>query len=70
MLININDPKALPEVMPRKHAMEEFGMGLMGEGVISLAGSRFYVTMAHTEEIIDDTISRFENVMSQSEAAN
>lgn len=70
MLVNLNDPKALPEVMPRKHAMEEFGMGLMGEGIISLAGSRFYVTMAHTKEIIDETLSRFENVMSQSEAAD
>ncbi|MHA1793688.1 MAG: aspartate aminotransferase family protein [Promethearchaeota archaeon] len=69
MLLNIMDPKAIPEVLPRKHAMEEFGMGLMAEGIISIAGSRFYTTLAHTDEIIDDAISKFENVMKNSEAA-
>ncbi|MHA1370937.1 MAG: aspartate aminotransferase family protein [Promethearchaeota archaeon] len=72
MLMTVDHPNALDPklgVLARKKAMEEFGMGLMAEGIISLAGSRFYTTMAHKPEIIDEAIQKFENVMKNSEAA-
>ncbi|MBD3188145.1 aminotransferase class III-fold pyridoxal phosphate-dependent enzyme [Candidatus Bathyarchaeota archaeon] len=72
MLMDVTHPKALDEkqgVLPRKEAMEEFGMGLMAEGIISIGASRFYTTLAHTKEIIDDAIQSFENVMKNSQAA-
>ncbi|MHA1684360.1 MAG: aspartate aminotransferase family protein [Promethearchaeota archaeon] len=73
MLMTTDHKYALdPErgVIARKHAMEEFGMGLMGEGLISIGASRFYTTMAHTDEIIDDAIIHLENLMKKSEAAS
>jgi len=54
--------KALEEIKNRKHAMEEMGAAYMAEGIITLAGSRMYTSMADTDEVIDDALNRFENV--------
>jgi hypothetical protein len=43
--------------------MEEMGAALTAEGVISLAGSRLYTSMADTDEVIDDAIERFDRVL-------
>jgi glutamate-1-semialdehyde 2,1-aminomutase len=55
-------PAALREVKIRKHMMEEIGAAYMAEGLITVAGSRMYTSMADTDEVIDDAIKRFENV--------
>jgi glutamate-1-semialdehyde 2,1-aminomutase len=44
--------------------MEEMGAAYMANGLITLAGSRMYTSMADTNEVIDDALSRFENVLS------
>ena len=43
------------------------GLALDGRGVITLAGSRMYTSMADTDEVIDDALERFERVLSRVE---
>ena len=53
----------LKEVKTRKHMMEEMGAAFMAEGIVTLAGSRMYTSMADTDEVIDDALARFERVL-------
>ncbi len=55
-------PSTLKEIKERKHAMEEMGAAYMYEGIVTLAGSRMYTSLADTDEIIDDALTRFERV--------
>jgi glutamate-1-semialdehyde 2,1-aminomutase len=54
--------KVLEEIKKRKHVMEEMGAAYTAEGIITLAGSRMYTSMADTDDVIDDALGRFENV--------
>jgi len=54
--------KVLKEIKARKHMMEEMGAAYMAEGIVTLAGSRMYTSMADTDEVIDDALERFERV--------
>ena len=54
--------KILKEIKARKFAMEEYGAAYMAEGMITIAGSRLYTSLANTNEIIDDALTRFERV--------
>lgn len=56
-------PKLLREVGPRKHAMEEFFAATSAHGLITLAGSRLYTSMADTDDVIDEALNRFEDVL-------
>lgn len=49
----------------RKESMERMGAAYMSAGIVTLAGSRLYTSMADTDEIIDEALSRFEGVFSQ-----
>ncbi len=60
--INFSIMKTLKEIYARKFAMEEMGAAFMAEGIVTLAGSRMYTSMADTDEIIDDSLERFGNV--------
>jgi len=59
--------KLMREVKPRRHMMEEMGAAYMAQGLITLAGSRMYTSMADTDEVIDDALGRFETVLSSVE---
>ncbi len=52
----------LAEINERKKLMEEYGAAYLAEGIVTLAGSRLYCSMADTDEVIDDALNRFENV--------
>jgi glutamate-1-semialdehyde 2,1-aminomutase len=52
----------LREIKARQHAMEEMGAGYMAEGIVTLAGSRMYTSLADTNEVIDEALVRFERV--------
>ena len=70
MLLDLRNPiKALREVKPRKHMMEEMGAAYMSQGIITLAGSRMYTSMADTDAVIDDALDRFDRVLSMVDAA-
>ena len=63
MLLDLRNPIRLAkELKPRKHMMEEMGAAYMANGLVTLAGSRMYTSLADTDEVIDDALSRFENV--------
>jgi len=59
--------KVLAEIKERKHMMEEMGAAYMAEGLVTLAGSRMYTSMADTDDIIDNALDRFENVFKKIE---
>ncbi len=68
MLLDLHNPvKLLKELKPRKHMMEEMGAAYMSQGLITLAGSRMYTSMADTDEVIDDALQKFEAVLSSIE---
>ena len=39
------------------------GAAYMANGLITLAGSRMYTSMADTDEVIDDALARFDSVL-------
>ncbi len=64
MLLDLRNPLRLArELKPRKHMLEEMGAAYMANGLVTLAGSRMYTSMADTDEVIDDALARFENVL-------
>ncbi|MBI5928729.1 MAG: aminotransferase class III-fold pyridoxal phosphate-dependent enzyme [Chloroflexi bacterium] len=71
MLLDFKNPlRLMREVKPRKHMMEEMGAAYMSQGLVTLAGSRLYTSMADTDEVIDDALNRFETVLSAVEGVN
>jgi glutamate-1-semialdehyde 2,1-aminomutase len=54
--------KLLREVHPRLRMMEEMGAAYAAHGIITLAGSRIYTSLADTDELIDEALNRFESV--------
>lgn len=71
MLLDVKNPvKLLREAKPRKHMMEEMGAAYMSQGIVTLAGSRLYTSMADTDDIIDEALDRFERVFANVEAAS
>ena len=68
MLLDLRDPlRLLKELKPRKHMMEEMGAAYMASGLVTLAGSRMYTSMADTDAVIDEALERFEAVLSSTE---
>jgi glutamate-1-semialdehyde 2,1-aminomutase len=68
MLLDLKNPlKTLKEIKSRRHMIEEMGAAYMAKGLITLAGSRMYTSMADTDEVIDEALIRFEDVLSNVE---
>ena len=62
MFLNLFNLKNMTEIKSRKFMMEQIGAAYMAEGIITLAGSRMYTSLADTDEVIDDALNRFESV--------
>jgi hypothetical protein len=54
----MNDPKQVGEVPKRKEFMGQMGAALVDQELISVAGSRFYTCMQHTDELVDKTVEK------------
>ena len=68
MLLDFRNPiKVAREMKPRTHMMQEMGAAYMARGIITLAGSRMYTSMADTDEIIDESLNCFEEVLTSVE---
>ena len=68
MLLDFKHPIRLAkQLKPRNHMMQEMGAAYMASGLITLAGSRMYTSMADTDEVIDDALERFEGVLTSVE---
>jgi len=64
MLLDLRNPIRLArELKPRKHMIEEMGAAYMSQGLVTLAGSRMYTSMADTDTIIDEALNKFETVL-------
>jgi glutamate-1-semialdehyde 2,1-aminomutase len=65
LLLSARNPlKLLREASARKHMLEEMGAAYMAHGLVTLAGSRLYTSMADTDPVIDEALNRFESVLS------
>ena len=65
MLLDLKNPiKTLKEIKSRRHMIEEIGAAYMSQGLITLAGSRMYTSMADTDAVIDEAVQKFELVLS------
>ncbi|MEV6810876.1 aminotransferase class III-fold pyridoxal phosphate-dependent enzyme [Micromonospora sp. NPDC051296] len=63
MLLDTRSPlKLLRENKTRKRLMEQMGAAYTAHGIITLAGSRMYTSMADTDAVIDDALARFDQV--------
>jgi len=63
LLMSMRNPiKLMREANARKHLMEEMGAAYLSRGLLTLAGSRIYTSMADTDEVIDDALDRFDDV--------
>ncbi|WP_419736123.1 aspartate aminotransferase family protein [Pseudomonas sp. COR18] len=66
LLLDTSNPikllRARHEAKSRKHMMEEMGAAYTAHGLITLAGSRIYTSLADTDAVIDDALERFDNV--------
>lgn len=49
-------------IIERKEAMERMSAAYMANGIITLAGSRLFTSLADTNEVINDALNRFEDV--------
>lgn len=49
-------------ITDRKVSMEHMGAAYMANGIITLAGSRLYTSLADTDEVIDEALGKFEEV--------
>jgi glutamate-1-semialdehyde 2,1-aminomutase len=68
MLLDFRNPiKLAKEMKPRKHMIEEMGAAYMANGLVTLAGSRMYTSLADTDKVIDDALDKFEAVLSNIE---
>lgn len=69
MLLDFRNPiKLAKEMKPRKHMIEEMGAAYMANGLVTLAGSRMYTSLADTDQVIDDALDKFEAVLSNIES--
>jgi glutamate-1-semialdehyde 2,1-aminomutase len=62
MYLSIQDPDIFKKIPQRQHNIEEFGAALTANGVITLAGSRIYTSMADNDVTIAETLECFEEV--------
>ncbi len=62
MSLDMDNPKHFGQIRERKEFMEHLGAALVCENIISVAGSRFYTCMQHTNEIVDETVAKIENI--------
>lgn len=68
MFLDFRNPLRLAkELKPRKHMMEEMGAAYMANGLVTLAGSRMYTSLADTDDVIDEALLKFDEVLANVE---
>jgi glutamate-1-semialdehyde aminotransferase len=69
LLLDTTDPDFFGKVAQRKEIAEEMGAAYTAEGIITLAGSRLYTSMADTDEVVEEAIAGFSRVLGSVEGA-
>ncbi len=62
MLVDIMNPNAFEEAKARKVMMEHMGAAYTAEGIITIAGSRLYTSLADTDDVVDAALAGFNRV--------
>jgi glutamate-1-semialdehyde 2,1-aminomutase len=63
LLVDVSDPEFFPKIMQRRKIAEEMGAAYAAEGIVTLAGSRLYTSMADTDEVIEQALTGFRRVL-------
>lgn len=63
LLLDVSDPEFFPKLMQRRKIAEEMGAAYTAEGIITLAGSRLYTSMADTDAVIEQALAGFQRVL-------
>jgi glutamate-1-semialdehyde 2,1-aminomutase len=69
LLLDVSDPEFFPKLMVRRKIAEEMGAAYTAEGIITLAGSRLYTSMADNDEVIEEAVTGFRRVLESVEGA-
>jgi glutamate-1-semialdehyde 2,1-aminomutase len=67
--LSLNDPEFFDKLGPRKDMLGHMSMAFAAEGVITLAGSRIYTSMADTDGVVDEALAAFERVFAKIQPA-
>jgi glutamate-1-semialdehyde 2,1-aminomutase len=70
LLLDVSDPEFFPKLSQRRKIAEEMGAAYTAEGIITLAGSRLYTSMADTDEVISQALAGFRRVLESVEGAS
>ena len=60
--LSFDIPDQVGQLPLRKKFMEHMGAALVDQEIISVAGSRFYMCILHSDEIIDQTVEKIEEI--------
>jgi glutamate-1-semialdehyde 2,1-aminomutase len=60
--LSFDNPNQVGQLPLRKTFMEHMGAALVDQELISVAGSRFYMCILHSDEIIDETVKKIEEI--------
>jgi len=63
LLLDITDPDFFPKLFQRRKIAEEMGAAYTAEGIITLAGSRLYTSMADTDEVVEQAVAGLRRVL-------
>jgi glutamate-1-semialdehyde 2,1-aminomutase len=65
MFVDLRAPGALADALARKAMMEEMSAAFLAEGIVTVAGSRLYTSMADSDPVIDAALEGFARVFDQ-----
>jgi len=63
LLLDVSDPEFFMKLSQRRKIAEEMGAAYTAEGIITLAGSRLYTSMADTDDVIAQAVAGFRRVL-------
>ncbi len=63
LLLDVSDPEFFPKLSQRRKIAEEMGAAYSAAGIITLAGSRLYTSMADTDDVIQQALAGFRRVL-------
>jgi glutamate-1-semialdehyde 2,1-aminomutase len=67
LLLDVTDPDFFAKVTQRKEIAEEMGAAYTAEGMITLAGSRLYSSMADTDDVVEAALAGFARALASVE---
>jgi glutamate-1-semialdehyde 2,1-aminomutase len=67
--VDIREPDGIPNALNRKQAVDNLGVALLAENIITKYGNRAFTCMAHTDKDIQVTLAAFEKILGMMEKA-